>query len=53
MVGPIAKGDLLVTAGVKGHAKADNNAPAGRILGKAMESAGEGQHVIEALINLM
>ena len=53
VIGPIVKGDLLVSAGVKGHAKADNDAKAGRILGKAMESTDAGEHVIEALINLM
>jgi len=53
VVGPVNKGDLLVSAGVKGHAKADNDAKAGRILGKAMESTDAGEHVIEALINLM
>ena len=53
VVGPVNKGDLLVSSDVEGHAKADNEAKAGRILGKAMESAGEGEHVIEGLINLM
>ena len=53
VVGPINKGDLLVSAKEKGHAKADNDAKAGRILGKAMESTDAGEHVIEALINLM
>ena len=53
VVGPVNKGDLLVSSGVKGRAKADNNAKAGRILGKAMESVGEGESVIEGLINLM
>ena len=53
VVGPVVKGDLLVSSDVKGHAKVDNNAPAGRILGKAMEDTDAGEHVIEALINLM
>jgi hypothetical protein len=53
VVGPVHKGDLLVSSGVEGRAKADNDAKAGRILGKAMESAGDGEHVIEGLINLM
>ena len=38
VVGPVHKGDLLVSADVEGRAKADNDAKAGRILGKAMES---------------
>ena len=53
IVGPVYKGDLLVTSGRKGLAKANNVALAGSILGKAMEDAGDGEHVIEALINLM
>ena len=53
VVGPVVKGDLLVSSDVKGHAKVDNNAPAGRILGKAMEDTDVGEHIIEALINLM
>ena len=54
VVGPIAKGDLLVTAGVAGHAKADNNAQAGRIIGKAISSFdGEGEGVVEVLVNMM
>ena len=53
VVGPVNKGDLLVSSDVEGRAKADNKAEAGRILGKAMESANDGEHVIEALINLM
>ena len=53
VVGPVNKGDLLVSSDVEGRAKADNNAEAGRILGKAMESADSGEHIIEALINLM
>ena len=52
--GPVAKGDLLVTSAQKGHAQADNKAQQGRIIGKAISAHdGEGQGVIEALINLM
>ena len=53
VVGPVSKGDLLVSSDVEGRAKADNDAKAGRILGKAMESADAGEFVIEGLINLM
>ena len=53
VVGPVNKGDLLVSSDVKGHAKVDNDAKAGRILGKAMEDTDVGEHIIEALINLM
>ena len=53
VVGPVAKGDLLVASGVKGHAMANNNAKAGTIIGKAIGSSDSGEAVIEALINLM
>ena len=52
VTGPIAKGDLLVTSEVKGHAKADNNAVAGRIIGKAIGSSEGGEAVVEVLVNL-
>jgi len=52
VTGPIAKGDLLVTSEVKGHAKADNNAVAGRIIGKAIGSSEGGETVVEVLVNL-
>jgi len=54
VVGPVAKGDLMVSSAVSGHAKADNDAPAGRIIGKAIEAKdGEGEGVIEVLVNMM
>jgi hypothetical protein len=53
VVGPVAKGDLLVASGVKGHAIANNNAKAGTIIGKAIGSSDSGEGVVEALINLM
>jgi hypothetical protein len=53
VVGPVAKGDLLVASGVKGHAMANNNAKAGTIIGKAIGPSDSGEGVIEALINLM
>ena len=53
VVGPVAKGDLLVASGVKGHAMANNNAKAGTIIGKAIGSSDSGEGVVEALINLM
>ena len=53
VVGPVAKGDLLVASGVKGHAMANNNAKAGTIIGKAIGSIDSGEGVVEALINLM
>jgi hypothetical protein len=53
VVGPVAKGDLLVTSGVPGHACSNNDAQAGRILGKALESFDGEQGVIEVLVNIM
>ena len=54
VTGPVAKGDLMVSSSVPGHAKADNNASAGRIIGKAIESKeGDDNGVIEVLVNMM
>ena len=36
-----------------GRAKADNNAQAGRIIGKAIEASEGGDAVIEVLVNMM
>ena len=43
----------MVSSDVKGHAKADNNAQAGRIIGKAVGSNDAGEGVIEVLVNMM
>ena len=51
--GPVAKGDLLISSNVPGHAKSDNNAGPGRIIGKAIGSSEGGEAVIEVLVNLM
>ena len=53
VVGTVNKGDLLVSSEVKGHAKADNDAAPGRIIGKAIGSSDSGEAVIEVLVNLM
>jgi len=53
VVGPIAKGDLLVSSEVEGHAKANNDAQPGRIIGKAVGSIDSGEGVIEVLVNMM
>jgi len=54
VTGPVAKGDLMVSSSVPGHAKADNNASAGRIIGKAIEDKeGDDNGVIEVLVNMM
>lgn len=52
VVGPVSKGDLMVTADLPGHAVANNNARAGTIIGKAIDSCESGQHVIEVLVTL-
>ena len=36
VTGPVAKGDLMVSSALGGHAKADNNAGPGRIIGKEL-----------------
>jgi hypothetical protein len=53
VTGPVAKGDLLVSSGKAGYARAENNAPAGRIIGKAIGSSEGGDTVIEVLVNMM
>ena len=54
VIGPVAKGDLMVSSSESGHAKADNNAQSGRIIGKAIEAKeGDGIGVIEVLVNMM
>ena len=55
VTGPVAKGDLLVTSSLEGHAEVNNDAKAGTILGKAIgENAdGNGPAVIEVLVTLM
>jgi hypothetical protein len=51
--GPVATGDLLVASSLDGHAKSDNNARAGTIVGKAIGSNEAGEGVIEVLVNMM
>ena len=53
VVGPVSKGDLMSSSDVKGHARSNNSAPAGRIIGKAIGSSEGGEAVIEILVNLM
>ena len=51
--GPVARGDLLVASSLDGHAKSDNNAKAGTIIGKAIGENEAGEGVIEVLVNMM
>ena len=53
VVGPVNRGDLMTTSDTKGHARADNGALTGRILGKAIGYSEGGEAVIEVLVNLM
>ena len=55
VVGPVAKGDLLVSSSEPGHAEAKNDAKSGTILGKAIgqNPEGNGPAIIEVLVSLM
>ena len=53
VTGPVNKGDLIVSSSKAGYARAENNAPAGRIIGKAIGSSEGGETVIEVLVNMM
>jgi hypothetical protein len=53
VVGPVNKGDLLVSSDTKGHARSNNNAQPGRIIGKAIGNSEGGVAVVEVLVNLM
>jgi hypothetical protein len=49
VVGPIAKGDMLVSAG-NGHARAEANPSVGTVIGKALENFDGTQGVIEIVV---
>jgi len=49
VVGPVAKGDILVSAGA-GYAKADNNPRIGTIIGKSLEDRADGSGLIEVVV---
>ena len=55
VVGPVAKGDLLVSSLEIGHAEVNNDAKAGTIIGKAIgeNPEGNGPAIIEILVSLM
>jgi hypothetical protein len=50
VVGPVSKGDLLTSAEVAGHAHSNNNALAGRIIGKALENFAGETGIIEIMV---
>ncbi|MDP3900146.1 MAG: hypothetical protein Q8Q23_03645 [bacterium] len=52
VVGPVAKGDLLTTSNVRGHAMTATEPKVGTIIGKALEDFSGGQGLIKVLINL-
>jgi hypothetical protein len=47
--GPVTKGDLLVTAG-SGHARVNNNAPSGTIVGKSLQDFNGDSGVVEIVV---
>lgn len=50
-VGPISKGDLLVTSKIPGHAKVCSNYGIGTLVGKALNSLGDGETgIIEVMV---
>ena len=51
VLGPVIKGDLLVTSGTPGHAQAwSSRAPEGSVIAKALENNLEGFGIIEVLV---
>lgn len=50
--GSVHRGDLLVTSSTPGHAMRAEDAPAGTILGKALEPLEEGTGLIQVLVTL-
>jgi hypothetical protein len=49
VIGPVAKGDIMVSAGF-GFAKVNNDAQAGQIIGKALADFGGAKGVIEVVV---
>ena len=49
VIGPVSKGDMMVAAG-NGYAKVDNNARAGTIIGKALDTLHDPYGVIEVVV---
>ena len=47
--GPVHKGDMMVSAGW-GYAKASSDPKVGQVIGKALESFGDGTGVIEVVV---
>ena len=52
VVGPVAKGDMMVTAG-GGRAKACTEPPMGSVIGKALQDHPGGQGTIEIVVGRM
>ena len=49
VIGPVAKGDMMVSAG-NGSARAEANPKIGSVIGKALEAHCEGTGVIEVVV---
>lgn len=50
VVGPISKGDLLTSSEIAGYAHANNNATAGKIIGKSLENFSGEKGIIEIMV---
>jgi predicted short-subunit dehydrogenase-like oxidoreductase (DUF2520 family) len=49
VTGPVAKGDMMVSAG-NGHARAEADPKVGAVIGKALEAWEGGEGVIEVVV---
>jgi hypothetical protein len=49
VIGPVAKGDMMVSAG-NGFARAEENPKIGSVLGKALEAHAQGTGIIEVVV---
>jgi hypothetical protein len=49
-MGPVNKGDLLTTATIPGYAYANNDASAGRIVGKSLENFNGELGIVEIMV---
>jgi hypothetical protein len=50
VLGPVSKGDLLTSAEIAGYAHANNNAGAGKIIGKSLANFAGEMGVIEIMV---
>ena len=50
VIGPVAKGQLLVSSATPGRAMASNSPTANSVLGRALQSCGTGPNMIDMVI---